>query len=176
MVVVRVKMVPKAPPIPILFPSIFHFIAVMRSKVKFVEQTLEQDFQFSLSQNFFQPFFVSCIISMLSSCEWFSPRVLVALNCHQWISVNRCLYHFSIFGRLHHWKFAQWHKNCQSSRCASLPNSKTINYPKPGKILKKWQNFAKSGHTNGTIPYMFDYWAVSFYQRAPWSVWPDGCQ
>ena len=38
--------------------------------------------------------------------------------------------------------------HCQS-RCTSLPNQMfNINYPKPVKILKKRQIFAKSGHTS----------------------------
>ena len=68
-------------------------------------------------------------------------------------SVNRWFYYFTIFFRLHHWKFVKYNKNCQS-RYKRLQNTK----PKPSqkkfqtvKILPKWQNFVNSGHTESDL-------------------------
>ena len=60
-----------------------------------------------------------------------------------------CLIIFSLFGRLQKWNFSQRHDIFGQSRFIILPSNKypLICSPKNFKVLPKWRNFAKSGHT-----------------------------
>ena len=74
--------------------------------------------------------------------ENLSRKNVFARNANS--SVTRWLNDFSILGHLQKWKFATYHKNCQSRFKFGQ------NHNKPSKkshILPKWWNFAKSGCT-----------------------------
>ena len=60
-------------------------------------------------------------------------------------SVTRWLDYFSTFGHLHQWKFTQKHTKFEKEF-----------FPKTLKILPKWLNFAKSGHSATQMKMLWD--------------------
>ena len=84
-------------------------------------------------------------------------------------SVTRRLDYFSKFSLLYQWKLAQWHTKFAiigAIFSQIVKNSQKLS--KTLKILLKWRNFAKSGHT---APISFQYLICSQWIKVDWK-WP----